>query len=62
MQADAGVVISASHNPYHDNGIKIFAPSGQKIADSVERHIETDIVAKKEVPIVTDHDHVSFGR
>ena len=43
MQADAGVVISASHNPYHDNGIKIFAPSGQKIADSVERQIETDI-------------------
>jgi phosphoglucosamine mutase len=45
MQADAGVVISASHNPYHDNGIKIFAPSGQKIADSVERQIETDIFA-----------------
>ena len=43
MQADAGVVISASHNPYHDNGIKIFAPSGQKIADAVERQIETDI-------------------
>ena len=45
MRADAGVVISASHNPYHDNGIKIFAPSGQKIADSVERQIETDIFA-----------------
>jgi phosphoglucosamine mutase len=48
-QADAGVVISASHNPYHDNGIKIFAPSGQKIADKVERHIEADILAKKNV-------------
>src|SRR4030095_7884840 len=45
LSADAGVVISASHNPYHDNGIKIFAPSGQKIADSVERQIETDIFA-----------------
>ena len=45
LEADAGVVISASHNPYHDNGIKIFAPSGQKIADSVERIIETDIFA-----------------
>src|SRR5262245_9202924 len=33
LKADAGVVISASHNPYQDNGIKIFAPSGQKIAD-----------------------------
>jgi phosphoglucosamine mutase len=51
LQADAGVVISASHNPYHDNGIKIFAPSGQKIADAVERHIEADILAKKEVTI-----------
>lgn len=45
LQADAGVVISASHNPYHDNGIKIFSPSGQKIADSVERIIEADIFA-----------------
>ena len=61
MQADAGVVISASHNPYHDNGIKIFAPSGQKIADSVEQHIETDIVAKKEVPTVTDQVAVQSG-
>jgi phosphoglucosamine mutase len=43
LRAEAGVVISASHNPYHDNGIKIFAPSGQKIADSVERLIEKDI-------------------
>jgi phosphoglucosamine mutase len=43
LKADAGVVISASHNPYHDNGIKIFSPSGQKIPDSVERFIESDI-------------------
>ena len=41
--AAAGVVISASHNPYHDNGIKIFAPSGRKMDDSVERLIEEDI-------------------
>ena len=34
LKADAGVVISASHNPYHDNGIKIFAPSGQKLDDA----------------------------
>jgi phosphoglucosamine mutase len=33
LQADAGVVISASHNPFHDNGIKIFAQSGKKIPD-----------------------------
>ncbi|HEV7376869.1 MAG TPA: phosphoglucosamine mutase [Pyrinomonadaceae bacterium] len=45
--ADAGVVISASHNPYQDNGIKIFAPSGRKLDDTTERLIETDIEAEK---------------
>lgn len=40
---DAGVVISASHNPYQDNGIKVFAPSGRKLADDVERKIEADV-------------------
>lgn len=45
LDADAGVVISASHNPYQDNGIKIFSPSGQKLDDSVERVIEADIFA-----------------
>ena len=49
-QASAGVVISASHNPYQDNGIKIFAPSGQKMDDSVERLIEADIFAHAEQP------------
>ena len=44
LNADAGVVISASHNPYQDNGIKIFAPSGEKM-DSVEHVIEADIHA-----------------
>jgi phosphoglucosamine mutase len=45
LDADAGVVISASHNPYQDNGIKIFSPSGEKMDDSVERVIEADIFA-----------------
>jgi phosphoglucosamine mutase len=40
MRADAGVVISASHNPYQDNGIKIFAADGFKLPDSVEAHLE----------------------
>lgn len=44
--ADAGVVISASHNPYQDNGIKIFAPSGRKLDDATERLIEADINAE----------------
>jgi phosphoglucosamine mutase len=45
LPADAGVVISASHNPYHDNGIKIFAPDGRKLDDATERLIESDIYA-----------------
>ena len=53
-RASAGVVISASHNPYQDNGIKIFAPSGQKMDDSVERMIEADIFAQTETPPPTE--------
>jgi phosphoglucosamine mutase len=40
MRADAGVVISASHNPYQDNGIKIFGPDGFKLPDAQEEEIE----------------------
>ncbi|HET6669217.1 MAG TPA: phosphoglucosamine mutase [Pyrinomonadaceae bacterium] len=43
LGAQAGVVISASHNPYQDNGVKIFAPSGRKLDDDTERLIEADI-------------------
>lgn len=44
LPADAGVVISASHNPYQDNGIKVFEPSGRKLDEGAERRIEKDIV------------------
>lgn len=40
MRADAGVVISASHNPYQDNGIKIFSSDGFKLPDEMEEEIE----------------------
>ena len=40
MRADAGMVISASHNPYQDNGIKIFSRDGFKLPDEVEDEIE----------------------
>jgi len=40
MRADAGVVISASHNPYQDNGIKFFKGDGFKLPDEIEAHIE----------------------
>jgi phosphoglucosamine mutase len=41
MRADLGVVISASHNPYQDNGIKLFGPDGFKLSDEVEARIES---------------------
>jgi phosphoglucosamine mutase len=40
MRADLGVMISASHNPYDDNGIKLFGPDGYKLSDEVEHEIE----------------------
>jgi len=43
MRADAGVVISASHNPYQDNGIKLFAADGFKLPDDVELQLEQDM-------------------
>ncbi len=43
MRADLGVMISASHNPYQDNGIKVFDPSGRKLDEAAERRIEKDI-------------------
>ena len=40
LRADLGVMISASHNPYHDNGIKLFGPDGYKLSDQQELKIE----------------------
>ena len=40
LRCDFGVMISASHNPYHDNGIKIFGPDGYKLSDEIEAEIE----------------------
>jgi phosphoglucosamine mutase len=50
MRADLGVMISASHNPYDDNGIKLFGPDGHKLSDAIELEIEalmSDDLAKK---------------
>ena len=47
MRADAGVVISASHNPYQDNGLKIFSGNGFKLTDEEEAAIEDLILNKK---------------
>lgn len=43
LRLDAGIVISASHNPYYDNGIKFFSESGTKLPDEVEEEIEAEI-------------------
>src|ERR1043166_8006699 len=40
LRADLGVMISASHNPYDDNGIKLFGPDGFKLSDEIEHKIE----------------------
>ena len=40
LRADLGVMISASHNPYRDNGIKLFGPDGYKLSDAIEAEIE----------------------
>ena len=45
LRADAGIVISASHNPHHDNGIKFFSAKGEKLDDATELAIETALDA-----------------
>src|SRR5665213_2383137 len=49
LRADLGVMISASHNPFEDNGIKLFGPDGYKLSDEIESAIEAEI----------DHTHKS---
>ncbi len=49
MRADMGVMISASHNPYQDNGIKLFGPDGFKLSDEDELAIEAAILADQEL-------------
>ena len=49
FMADAGIVISASHNPYYDNGIKFFSGDGSKLPDSLELEIEALVDAPMQV-------------
>jgi phosphoglucosamine mutase len=46
LRADAGIVISASHNPHHDNGIKFFSTQGEKLSDEIEEAIEREVEAE----------------
>lgn len=60
---DAGIVVSASHNPYRDNGIKVFSPTGQKLDEEAERQIEALVPEVRGVttdsvePLVEDARH-----
>ncbi len=46
MRANMGIMITASHNPYHDNGLKLFGPDGLKLSDQIEKKIEKLIDTK----------------
>ena len=48
MKANMGIMITASHNPYYDNGLKLFGPDGLKLSDKIEKKIETLIDKKIE--------------
>lgn len=49
LRAQAGIVISASHNPYYDNGIKFFSSAGEKLGDDIEHAIEAELDKPMEV-------------
>jgi len=58
LEADFGVMISASHNPAADNGIKFFARGGHKLADAIEDKIEAGMAAAKMAPLGGEVGHI----
>jgi phosphoglucosamine mutase len=60
MRADLGVMISASHNPYQDNGIKLFGPDGYKLSDEDELKIEA-LIESGDIPLA-DAAHIGRAR
>ena len=56
LRADLGVMISASHNPYDDNGIKLFRPDGYKLSDDVEHEIEALMESDLSRQLMTGRD------
>ena len=59
MRADLGVMLSASHNPYYDNGIKLFGPDGYKLSDEDEAQIEL-LLAQQ--PTLADPAHIGRAK
>ena len=62
MRCDAGVMISASHNPYQDNGIKFFAHDGFKLPDEVEKRIESLIASGELRSLRAEPDAIGRAR
>jgi phosphoglucosamine mutase len=56
LRADIGVMLSASHNPYHDNGIKLFGPDGYKLSDEIELEIERLMQSDMSSRLASSHD------
>ena len=56
MRADVGVMISASHNPYEDNGIKLFGPDGFKLSDAVEAQIGALVASPQQMQLAGSRD------
>ncbi len=59
MRADLGVMISASHNPFYDNGIKLFGPDGYKLSDADERAIEALLTTE---PMLAQSEKIGRAR
>jgi len=53
MKANMGIMITASHNPYYDNGLKLFGPDGLKLSDKIEKKIE-DLIDSKTISHLSD--------
>jgi phosphoglucosamine mutase len=62
MRCQAGVMISASHNPYHDNGIKFFSSDGYKLPDAIERRIELLIASGELSGVRAPPDEIGRAR
>lgn len=61
MRADLGVMLSASHNPYHDNGIKIFGPDGYKLSDDEENEIQKLVLAPDTISLAAP-EHIGRAK
>jgi phosphoglucosamine mutase len=61
MRADVGVMISASHNPYEDNGIKLFGPDGFKLSDAVEAEIQALVTSPSDL-VLADADAIGRAK